>query len=102
MSRRKRHNIEEVSAKLKQAQVLTAQGFGQAEIARKLEVSIMTLHRWRKGERLLLRGSLASIDTTEQTALVAGLLDENSRLRRLITDLMLEKSRIEENAADAG
>ena len=110
MSKTKHHSAEEVSAKLKRADVLIRQGFGQADIARNLGISVMTLHRWRKGEHLPLRGSTSLPHTherpsagfgamTKQTTTIAELLEENTRLRRLVTDLLLEKMRIEESAA---
>jgi putative transposase len=110
MAKKKRHSTEQILAKLKQAELLARQGLGQAEIARDLGISVMTLHRWRKSERLSLRGSALFSETherpqaeaggiTKETAAIADLLEENSRLRRLVTDILLEKMRIEEIAA---
>jgi transposase len=73
----------EIATKLAQANDLATQGKLQSEIAPTLGVSVMTLHRWRK--------ALAS-DLTAELEL------ENSRLRRLVTDLLLEKLKVEEAA----
>ena len=88
-----KHSKAEIVAKLAQADDLTTQGKLQSEIARTLGVSVMTLHRWRK-LRSQSNGS-SQIDQTPQTRL-AELQLENSRLRRLVTDLLLEKMKFEE------
>jgi hypothetical protein len=58
----------------------------------------MTLHRWRKR----LSGSTGSsqIDQTPQ-ARIAELQLENSRLRRLVIDLLLEQMKLEEASRSA-
>ena len=43
------HSKSEVAANLAKADELASQGKLQSEIARTLGVSVMTLHRWRKG-----------------------------------------------------
>src|SRR5215813_12021933 len=48
MLKRKRHSRVEMARKLAQANELASQGKLQSEIARRLGVSVMTLHRWRK------------------------------------------------------
>jgi len=101
---RRRHSKKEVNALLLHADQLAAQGKLQKDIARSLGVSVMTLHRWRKA-----RGSKRSggrIDKTgadtgrllesDTDALIQELERENARLRVLVTDLLLEKSRLEE------
>ena len=101
---RKKHSKPEVAAKLAQAEVMAAQGMLQSEIARTLGVSVMTLHRWRK---LPVEASPAtspgdpaarSEDELDREMRIADLQLENSRLRRLVTDLLLEKMRLEETA----
>jgi transposase len=91
MAKKKRHSRVEIATKLVQANDLATQGKLQSEIARTLGVSVMTLHRWRK-ER-----SQPDRAPSEGTRL-AELQLENSRLRRLVTDLLLEKTRLEEAA----
>ena len=99
MTKKRKHSDAEIAAKLAEAENLATQGKLQSEIARALGVSVMTLHRWRK----LPSGSNGSsgIDQTPQTQTrIAELQLENSRLRRLVTDLLLEKARIEEASQD--
>ena len=100
----KRHSRAEISTKLEQAGVLAAAGKVQSEIARALGVSVMTLHRWRK----LDRGAASrppvrhgARSERRQTEVVATLQMENRQLRRIVTDLLLEKIKLEE-AAELG
>jgi putative transposase len=81
MAKKKRHSRAEIATKLAQANELATQGKLQGEIAHTLGVSVMTLHRWHKADDR-----------------IAELQLENSRLRRLVTDLLLEKIRLEEAA----
>src|SRR5260370_36048806 len=48
MAKKKRHSRVEIASKLAQANDLATQGKLQSEIAHRLGVSVMTLHRWRK------------------------------------------------------
>ena len=48
MAGRKKHTDTVIAAKLAQADALATEGKIQSEIARTLDVSVMTLHRWRK------------------------------------------------------
>jgi transcriptional regulator with XRE-family HTH domain len=105
----KRHSAEEISSKLREAEALMAHGLSQAQACKKLGVSVMTFHRWRK---LDLSGSYVPPSTrmagSESIELreaaedemgsdrIAELRLENERLRRIVTDLLLEKMRIEE------
>jgi putative transposase len=102
IGRKKKHSTEEIATKLAQADELAAQGKLQSEIARALGVSIMTLHRWRKTPPGPRRASLATHETSQPERMrtaadgIADLRLENSRLRRLVTDLLLEKIKLEE------
>src|SRR5215467_8818482 len=100
MARQKRHSKVEIATKLAQANDLASQGKRQSEIARKLGVSVMTLHRWRKAPPALLPAhEVGQPDRTRAGGYrIAELQLENSRLRRLVTDLLLEKIRFEEAA----
>jgi putative transposase len=93
---------------------MLAQGRLHSDIARSLGISVMTYHRWRKarGSLTLASSKPAAIVTEhadgqqerEQMARIRELQLENSRLRRLVTDLLLEKVKLEEgvraNVAD--
>jgi hypothetical protein len=45
MAKKKRHSAPEIAAKLLEADGLSAKGHTQAEIAKALRVSVMTIHR---------------------------------------------------------
>lgn len=79
----RRHSFEEIAAKMRQANELASTGSTQKNIADMLGVSVMTFHRWRKDQR-------------QRQAVLKEQQLENVRLRRLVTDLLLEKLRLEE------
>jgi hypothetical protein len=101
-----RHTIVEIAAKLNQADAMSAEGRLQADIAQALGVSVMTYHRWRKDKErrqskleVKSRHSSGSMPSPiDQAARISELQLENSRLRRLVTDLLLEKMNREEQA----
>jgi putative transposase len=106
MSKR-RHSSEEIAAKLHEAETLIGQGQRQREVARSLGISVMTFHRWRKAQNEQVshdQGRVNGQDADERGIQergqkIADLQLENSRLRRLVTDLLLEKIKLEESAA---
>jgi transposase-like protein len=79
---RKRHTAEEIVAKLRQVDVLMAQGRPVAEAVRAIGVTEVTYYRWRN-EYGGLRG--------DQVKRLKELETENSRLRRAVSDLTLDK-----------
>jgi len=102
---RKRHSPEEIATKLLQSDAMAEAGKPQAEIAHALGVSLMTYHRWRKARlQAPSAGSSASnknagfssSDRGELVERISHLHSENSRLRSLVTDLLLETDRLEE------
>jgi transposase-like protein len=104
--KRKRHSLAEIADKLAQADVLIAQGRRNQEVAHALGVSVMTFHRWRKlrprqgdqeSETSVRTRPVDRISEPDRLREIAELQLENSRLRRLVTDLMLEKIKLEEN-----
>jgi hypothetical protein len=104
MAKKKRHSRVEIASKLAQANDLATQGKLQSEIARALGVSVMTLHRWRKASPRPQPAFVATHEAGQSNRTrgggdrIAALQLENSRLRRLVTDLLLEKIRLEEIA----
>ena len=104
MAIKKKHSRAEIATKLAQANDLATQGKLQNEIARTLGVSVMTLHRWRKAPPGLQPALVAPHEASRPDRTrgggdqIAELQLENSRLRRLLTDLLLEKIKIEEAA----
>ena len=87
---RKRHTAEEIVAKLRQVDVLTAQGRAVAEAVRAIGVTEVTYYRWRS-EYGGLKGN--------QVKRLKELEAENSRLRRAVSDLTLDKMILKEAAA---
>lgn len=110
MAKKKRHAAAEIVAKLLEAEALAAKGETQSQIAKALGISVMTLHRWRK---LRVRGVPASrsepapyfdqtvavspVSNPDIQSRIAELELENNRLRKLVTDLLLEKVRLEDD-----
>jgi putative transposase len=99
---RKKHSKAEIVANLVRAGDLAQRGMLQREIAHTLGVSVMTLHRWRKESSDPHETSLVP-DRGPQLEQERGsrrrcaeLETENSRLRRLLTDLLLEKAKAQE------
>src|SRR6185436_3265488 len=89
---RKRHKPEEIVAKLRQVDVLVSQGQSVAEAVRSIGVTEVTYYRWRQEF-----GGLKS----DQVKRLKDLETENTRLRRAIADLTLDKLILQE-AARAG
>src|SRR6516225_862452 len=104
MAKKKRHSRAEIATKLAQANDLATRGKVQSEIARTLGVSVMTLHRWRKAPPGPQPALVATAEAREPDRIrgaddrIAELQLENSRLRRVVTDLLLEKVKLEEAA----
>src|SRR3981189_402298 len=103
MAKKKKHLRAEIATKLAQASDLATQGKLQSDIARTLGVSVMTLHRWRKAPSgphpALVSAHNAEHDPTrDESDRISELQLENLRLRRLVTDLLLEKIKLEEAA----
>ena len=103
----KRHSEAEIVGLLDRAQEMTAQGKLQSDIAKALDVSVMTYHRWRKAHAT--NQSAAPVmavdgpeDAAQQRRTTRELHLENTRLRRLVTDLLLEKMTLEERLLGMG
>jgi transposase-like protein len=86
---RKRHTAEEVVSKLRQVEVLTAQGKPVAEAVRAIGVTEVTYYRWRS-EYGGLKG--------DQVKRLKELETEHARLRRAVSDLTLDKMILAEAA----
>ena len=79
---RKRHKPEEIVAKLRQVDVLTAQGQAVADAIRTIGVTEVTYYRWKQEYDGL---------KTDQVKRLKDLELENARLRRAVSDLTLDK-----------
>jgi putative transposase len=86
---RKRHSAEEIVTKLRQVDVLSSQGRPVAEAIRSIGVTEVTYYRWRS-EYGGLKG--------DQVKRLKELETENSRLRRAVSDLTLDKMILTEAA----
>ena len=78
----KRHKPEEIVTKLRQVDVLMAQGKTQADAIRSIGVTYVTYGRWKQEF-----GGLKS----DQVKRLKELEQENARLRRAVSDLTLDK-----------
>ncbi len=87
---KKRHTAEEIVAKLRQVDVLTAQGRTVAEAIRQIGVTEVTYYRWRSEY-----GGLK----LDQVKRLKQLEAENGRLRKAVADLTLEKLILKEAAS---
>ena len=74
---RKRHSAEEIVAKLRQADVLLAQGQTGADVARVLGVTETTYYRWRSEYGGLKGDQVKRLKELEQ---------ENTRLRKAVAE----------------
>ena len=79
---RKHHKPEEIVVKLRQVDVLVSQGQNIADAIRQIGVSEVTYYRWRQEF-----GGLK----TDQVKRLKELETENTRLRKAISDLTLDK-----------
>lgn len=79
---RKRHTAEEIVTKLRQVDVLMAQGRQVADAVRAIGVTEVAYYRWRN-EYGGLKG--------DQVKRLKELETENTRLRRAVSDLTLDK-----------
>jgi putative transposase len=86
---RKRHTAGEIVSKLRQGDVLTAQGRPVAEAVRAIGVSEVTYYRWRSED-----GGLKG----DQVKRLRQLEAENTRLRKAVADLTLDKMILAEAA----
>ena len=87
--RKKRYTPEEIVSKLRQVDVLVSQGQNIADATRQIGVSEVTYYRWRQEY-----GGLK----TEQIKRLKELETENTRLRRAVSDLTLDKLILQEAA----
>jgi putative transposase len=87
--KRRRHTPEQIIRKLREADRLLAEGQDVPEVAKQLEVSEATYHRWRTQY-----GGLKADDAKRLKELAA----ENARLKRLLAEAELEKDALRELA----
>ena len=83
----KRHKPEEIITKLRQVDVLVSQGSSVADAIRSIGVTEVTYYRWRQEY-----GGLKS----DQVNRMKDLEIENSRLRKAVAELTLDKLILQE------
>lgn len=111
MANMTRYTPAEITRKLKEGATLTAEGRTQKDVARALGISVMSYHRWRKkaksaqmharpADRPISNPAVTAEDLSEsqRRTRIEELQVENTRLRKLVTDLLLEKMRLEDEA----
>jgi len=81
--KRKRFSVEQIAAVLKQAEV----GVPVAELIRKAGISEQTFYRWKK--------QYAGLEV-DQVRELKQLQEENARLKRLVADLTLDKTMLQD------
>jgi transposase-like protein len=86
---RRRHTPEQVIRKLREADRLLAEGADVAAVARQLEISEPTYHRWRAQY-----GGMKAEDAKRLRELER----ENATLKRLLADAEVEKAALKEIA----
>lgn len=81
--KRKRFSVEQIVGVLKQAEV----GVPVADLIRQMGISEQTLYRWKKQYQGL---------QTDQLRQLKQLQEENGRLKRLVAELTLDKTMLQD------
>jgi len=87
--RRRRHTPEQVIRKLREADRLLGEGQDVGRVAKQLEVSEQTLHRWRQQYGGLKAGDAKRLRELER---------ENGKLKRMVAEQLLEIDALKEVA----
>ena len=85
--KRRRHTPEQIIRKLAEAEKLLAEGKSIEEVARHLEITESTYHRWRNQY-----GGMKAEDAKRLKQLEA----ENARLKRIVADQALDIDMLKE------
>lgn len=84
---RKAHTPEQIIHKLRDAEALLASGLGVGELCQRLGVSEATFHRWRRQYGGMKAEEMKRLKSLEQ---------QNSRLKKIVADLELDKAILKE------
>jgi putative transposase len=87
--KRRRHTPEQIVRKLREADRLLAEETEVPEVAKALEVSEATYHRWRAQYGGMKADDVKRLKELEQ---------ENARLKRIVADQVLEVAALKEVA----
>ena len=85
--RRKRFTEEQIIRLMREANQLRSQGLQMTEVCRQLDISQASLHRWKERYGNMEVNQLRKLKTLES---------ENTRLKKLVADLSLDKAMLEE------
>ena len=85
----KRHRPEEIISKLREADILIGQGHTVAQAIKSIGITEVTYYRWRQEYGGMSRSQVKRLKDLEQ---------ENSRLRKAVSDLTLDKLILQEAA----
>jgi putative transposase len=80
---RKSYTVEQVTSRLREAEVLLGQGQTVGDVCRSFNITEQTYYRWRKEY-----GGIR----TDQVRRLKELERENTRLKKLVADLSLDNS----------
>ena len=83
----KKHSVEQIIAKLREIEKLTAQGMSVPMAARKIGVTDQTFYRWRLRYGALKEEEAKRLQLLEQ---------ENTRLKRIVADQALDISMLKD------
>jgi putative transposase len=86
---RKRYTAEQIISKLREAEVALSKGLTTAQVCKKLEITENTYYRWRREYGGLRVDQAKRLKEFER---------ENSRLKKLVADLSLDKAILKEAA----
>ena len=86
---RRHYRPEEIIAKLREAEILLAQGMKVPEVVKELGIHEVTYYRWRKQYGGMKVNQMQRLKDLEK---------ENSRLRKAVSDLTLDKMILQEAA----
>jgi putative transposase len=84
---RKRYSVEQIVAKLREAEKLEAQGFTVAQRCKRLGISDQTFFRWRIKYGALKEDEAHRLKALEQ---------ENGRLKKIVAEQALDISMLKE------
>jgi len=86
---RRHYRPEEIIAKLREAEILLAQGMKVPEMVKELGIHEVTYYRWRKQYGGMRVNQMRQLKELEK---------ENTRLRKAVSDLTLDKMILQEAA----
>ncbi len=96
-----KHKPEEIVAKLREVDVQVSQGRSVAEAVRSIGVTQFSYYRWRKefgGLKADQVKRLKELESEASNATGSSEMPNNERLRKAVSDLMLEKLILREAA----